>query len=113
MSEELKSLLGEAIGKFNTKAAADPKVAEELEGVERKVMIDITDGPKYNFKIENNRMTPLLDGAVDAPDIAVSADMATMLGLLKKEIKPMKAFALKKVRIKASLEDLMRVRKFF
>jgi putative sterol carrier protein len=113
MPEELKSLLEGAIGKFNAKAAEDPKLAEELEGVERKVMVDVTDGPKYNFKIENKRMTPILDGAIDAPDVTLSGDMATMLGLLKKEIKPMKAFALKKIRVKASLEDLMRLRKFF
>ncbi|MFH0816736.1 MAG: SCP2 sterol-binding domain-containing protein [Methanobacteriota archaeon] len=115
MSEELKSLLGDAIGKFNAKAAEDPKVAAELEGITRKILIDLADGTKYNFTIADKKMQPIADGPIDEPDLTITSDAPTMLGLLKKEIKPMKAFALGKVKIsgKTKLEDMLRLRKFF
>jgi putative sterol carrier protein len=115
MSEELKGLLGGAIGKFNARAAEDPKVAEELEGITRRILIDLRDGPKYNFTIADKRMSDVAEGPIDDPDLVITSDVPTMTGLLKKEIKPMKAFALGKVKIdgKTKLEDLMRLRKFF
>jgi len=115
MSEELKALMGDAIGKFNAKAAEDPKLAQELEGITRHILLDMTDGPKYNFTIADKKIHPLAEGPIDDPHLTITSDTATMLGLLKKEIKPMKAFALGKVKIsgKTKLEDMLRLRKFF
>jgi putative sterol carrier protein len=113
MSAELRTKLEEAIGKFNAKAREDPKLSGELEGIDRKVLVECSDGPRYNFRIENKQMTPLVDGEIADPDVRIKSDSASLLALLKGELKPMKAMALGKVKIKASLEDLMRLRKFF
>ena len=113
MSVDLRPKLEEAIGKFNKKAAEDPKLAQELEGIKRVVLIDCNDGPKFHFTLENKRMTPLADGPVDNAEVKIVSDSETLMKLLTGELKPMKAWALKKVKIDASLEDLMRLRKFF
>jgi putative sterol carrier protein len=115
MSDEIRALLEGLIVKFNDRAATDPKLGEELDGIRRKVMVDLTDGPKFNFLLADRRMSPLAEGSIDEPDLIIAANTATLLGLLKKEISPMKALALQKLKIsgKTKLEDMMRLRKFF
>jgi putative sterol carrier protein len=50
---------------------------------------------------------------VENPDITITSDPKTVEELITGKMKPMKAWALKKIRIKGSLEDVMRLRKFF
>jgi putative sterol carrier protein len=50
---------------------------------------------------------------VENPDITITSDPKTVEDLINGKMKPMKAWALKKIKIKGSLEDVMRLRKFF
>ncbi len=109
----MRALLEDAVRKFNEKAQADPKLAAELEGVERKVLIDCRDGPKYSFLLKDKQIGPLSEAPVDAPDVTIVSDTETLTALLKKEMGPMKAYATQKLKIKASLDDVLRLRKFF
>lgn len=109
----MKDLLEEAVRKFNAKAQTDEKLQRELDGVERKVLIDCRDGPKYNFLLKDRQIGAVGDGAVDGPDITILSDTATLTALLKREMGPMKAYATQKLKIKASLDDVLRLRKFF
>lgn len=109
----MRGLLEEAISKFNEKARTDAKLHAELEGVVRKVLVDCKDGPKFNFLLKDQQIGPLLDGPVETPDVSILSDSATLTALLKKEMGPMKAYATQRLKVKASLDDLLRLRKFF
>lgn len=109
----MKELLEEAISKFNEKARTDPKLQAELEGIERKVLVDCKDGPKFNFVLKEKQIGSLLEGPIENPDVTILSDSATLTSLLKKEMGPMKAYALQKLKVKASLDDVLRLRKFF
>lgn len=109
----MKDLLERTVEKFNEKARTDAKLQKELEGVERTVLVDLKDGPKYNFVLKDTRIGDVAEGAVESPDITIISDTTTMTALLKKEMGPMKAYATQKLKIKASLEDVIRLRKFF
>jgi putative sterol carrier protein len=109
----VRELLDQAIQKFNERAQSDAKLEAELEGIERKVLIDCKDGPKFHFVLKDKRLGPLADGPIDAPDVTILSDSATLSALLKKEMGPMKAYATQKLKVKASLEDVLRLRKFF
>ena len=109
----MKSLLEQAVQKFNTKAQADEKLQRELDGIVRTVLVDLKDGTKYHFLLKDRQIGPVNEGPVDAPDVTILSDAATLTALLKKEMGPMKAYATQKLKIKASLEDVLRLRKLF
>jgi len=109
----MRELLEQAITKFNDKARTDAKLQAELDGIERKVLVDCKDGPKFNFLLRDRQIGPLLEGPVEAPDVIILSDSVTLTALLKKEMGPMKAYAMQKLKVKASLEDVLRLRKFF
>ncbi|MDH7508282.1 MAG: SCP2 sterol-binding domain-containing protein [Methanomassiliicoccales archaeon] len=108
----LKELLNDSINKFNKKVSSDAQLQKELIGIRKKVLIDLG-SEKYNFSLEENRISSVNDGEIADPDITVFSDPETFSGILSGRIKPMKAYALRKIRIKGSLEDLMHLRKLF
>src|SRR6266571_2521098 len=99
----MKELIEQAVAKFNERAQNDAKLQKDLEGVVRTVLVDLKD----------RQIGSVADGPVDAPDVTILSDAATLTALLKKEMGPMKAYATQKLKIKASLEDVLRLRKFF
>jgi putative sterol carrier protein len=108
MKETFESL----IAKFNGKVESDPKLAHELDGITKKVNIDLK-SEHYSFMLKDARAQAFADGHLDDADVTIISDPETVQGLLDRRIRPMKAFALKKVRIKGSIEDVMHLRKLF
>jgi len=109
----VKELLEAAVAKFNAKVEKDEGLRRELEGMEKKVLVEVKEGPKYHFILKDRRVDGVRDGGVEAPDITVIADQTTLTGLLRGEIGPMKALATNRLKVKGSLDDLLRIRKFF
>lgn len=109
----MRDLLEQAVQKFNERAQRDEKLQRELEGIERKVLVELRDGPKFHFLLKDKQIGPVGDGPVDAPDVTILSDSATLTAVLKKEMGPMKAYATQKLKVKASLDDVLRLRKFF
>mgnify|MGYP001113733378 CR=1 FL=1 len=109
----MKELLEEVMDRFNEKAQKDPKLQEALEGKVRKVYIHITDGTSYNFTLRDKRVGGLSEGPIGDPDITVTSTEEVMTKILRKEMKPLKAYITKKVSFDASLEDLLTLKQFF
>jgi putative sterol carrier protein len=111
---DMRDILNEQMKKFNDRIETDTKLKQEMEGIERTIQIEITDGSTYYTSLKNNHANDLQEGSIENPDIVISSDEATIKGLLNKEISPIKAFLVtKQLKIKASLEDKLRLRKFF
>lgn len=110
---ELKELLEGLITKFDEKIQVDEKLQQDLDGIERSVLIEVTDGSNYRFTLKDKGVSSFEEGDLENPDLRVIADTATYTGLIKGDIRPMKAWATKKLQLKASLDDLIRFRKFF
>jgi len=109
----IEEYLNAAIVEFNKKGETDLKLQKEMQGVRRVVEVEVSDGDTYNFVLENAHVSGLQKGKVQNPDIRVIGSSETFDLLWKRELRPMKALALKKIQVKASLEDLLRLRKFF
>lgn len=109
----MKDLIEQAVQKFNAKAQSDDKLRKELEGVERRIVVDCRDGPKYNFILKDTQIGPVGEGPLEGAEVTIVGDTGTLTALLKKEMGPMKAYATGKLKIKASLEDVLRLRKLF
>ncbi len=109
----IEEYLNAAITEFNKKGETDPKLQKEMQGVRRVVEVEVSDGDTYNFVLENAHVSGLQKGKAQNPDVRVIGSSETFDQLWKRELRPMKALALKKIQVKASLEDMLRLRKFF
>jgi len=109
----MREMLEDLVNKFNAKVESDPALRAELGGLTKTVLIDLNDGTKYHFTLKDAKVAALLDGGVDNADIAIVTDPATLRGLILREIGPFKAYATGKIKLRGSLEDLARFRKFF
>jgi putative sterol carrier protein len=108
----VKDLLEETIAKFNAKVEKDDNLQKELECVKKKANVDLGT-ESYSFELSCSKIHSLREGLVPDADIVIISDPKTVEDLIKGDMKPMKAWALKKIKIKGSLEDVMRLRKFF
>ena len=114
MSEKMavKQVLDDVVAQFNARVSCDDSLRRELAGIRKRVQVDL--GPEqYYFIIDNSKVEGVCDGCIENPDITIISDEDTVRKLHCRELKIMKAWALKKIRVKGSLEDIMRLRKFF
>jgi len=109
----VEQLLRDTIDKFNAKVKEDPELAKELQGVSKLIQVEVDDGDWYHFRLEGGAVDTLIRGAVENPDIRVIASTETLTRLWTKELRVMKALVTKKLRVKGSMEDLLRLRRFF
>lgn len=109
----MREMLEDLIRKFNARVASDPGLRSELGDIKKTVLIELKDGTKYHFTLEDQKVAALVDGGVEKPDITISTDPDTLGALIRREMGPFKAYATGKIRLKGSLEDLARFRKFF
>jgi putative sterol carrier protein len=108
----VKQVLDDVVTQFNAKVVCDDSLRKELAGIKKRVQIDL--GPEqYYFILDDCKVEGICVGSVANPDITIISDDETFRKLHCKEMKIMKAWALKKIRVKGSLEDIMRLRKFF
>ncbi len=104
--------LSELVHKFNSKVNKDEKLAQALDGIKKAINLEFGE-EAYSFRIEDGKAHSLRDGLIDDPDVTIAADLETIIGLLEKRIRPMKAFAQRKLRVAGEIEDLLRLRKLF
>lgn len=108
----VKSILESLVVRFNEKARRDEVLQKELEGVRKRVHIDLGQ-EQYSFVLEDKEIRSFCESSIENPDITVCSDPQTIEALVSGTMKPMKALALKKMRVRGSLEDILRLRRFF
>ena len=107
VEEELRSLMD----RFNRHAEKTASVQEELRGVERTVAVRLSDGESFAADLKDGRLQNLRAAGGDRADLTIKTDVATFLGLVRKEIGPMKALFTRKLVIEGSLDDKLLFRK--
>ena len=109
----VRELLEDAVKQFNEKSDKDPKFRDDLEGKTRTIQFTLDDGQAWNFKLEDAHIDGVHDGGLETADISIFSDEETIRGIFNGDISPMRAYALKKIKFKASLQDLLTLRKLF
>jgi putative sterol carrier protein len=113
MDSELRGLITDAIDKFNCRAKNDDKLKAQLEGMDRRILIEFHDCDPCHMHLKDLEIKDFADGAIDPCEVKVITDQPTLKGLLKKEMNAMKAYATGKIKFKASLTDLLTLKKLF
>ncbi len=107
-----KPILQDTVDRFNARVAKDPALQKELECMKKKVQLDLV-CEQYYFILDCAKVEKLYEGTIPDPDITIISDPDTVIKLFNGELKIMKAWALKKVKVKGSIDDILRLRKFF
>ena len=111
MRTVVEQLLGAAIEKFNRTVAGDPKVKSEVGDKVRTVQVLLDDGRAWHFVMDKGHIDGLLQGGAPAAEITISSSEEILKKVFSGEMSAMKAYALKKLQLKASLQDLLTIRR--
>ena len=109
----VEQLLKGAIDKFNARVMEDPELAKELEGVSKVVQVEVEGGDWYHFTLRDGAVDGPHKGEIADPDVRIIASADTLTKLWTKELRVMKAVVTKQLRVKGSMEDLLRLKRFF
>ena len=107
----VEELLRGAIDRFNRAAAEDPKVKAELADKVRTVNVLLDTGRSYHFVLDHGHIDGLLQGPAGTADITITSTEEVLRKVLSGEMSAMKAYALRKLQLKASIDDLLTLRK--
>jgi len=107
----VEELLRGAIDRFNRAAAEDPKVKAELADKVRTVNVLLDTGRSYHFVLDHGHIDGLLQGPAGTADITITSTEEVLAKILAGELSAMKAYALRKLQLKASIDDLLTLRK--
>jgi putative sterol carrier protein len=109
--DELEGLILRAIEKFRAKIAEDKALQAELADITRNINVDTTDNVGFSFVLDRGEIKDFKRGKLAAAEITLHATTADFKALFKGELKPMKAWATKRLKFDASIDDVMRLKK--
>jgi len=109
--EELEKHIEDAIEKFRKKIEEDEDLKKELADLVRRVNVDTTDNEGFSFVLDKGEVKNFKRGKLDEAEITIHATTDDFKKLFTGELKPMKAWATKRLKFDAGIDDVMRVRK--
>ncbi|MGI0054764.1 MAG: SCP2 sterol-binding domain-containing protein [Thermoplasmata archaeon] len=111
MSAEIESALLGVVDRFNRHTDRNPAVRQELSGLERTIVVRLSDEGSYAVDLRGGRLENLRTNPPPHADVTIRTDSETFRGLLSKEIGPMKAMVTGRLKLDGSLEDKLLFRK--
>ncbi len=108
MTQDLLELMQERI----TIGLEREKTLEAIEGWERTAQLSLKEGPEYHFIVKDNNIT-VHEGPIDNPDMRIQSDEDTIRKLFLEEMSAASALLKRKLKVKGSASDLMKIRHIF
>ena len=103
-----------ALGKqVNEKIKTDPTMKALAEEKDRTIVLHFTDGSNYILERKDGVLLEPREGKLDEPTLLVVTDTVTMDKIIKKKLNPMMAYAMKKIKVKGPMEEVLLLKDFF
>jgi putative sterol carrier protein len=113
----IQQILQDLIDRFNERIETDEKLQAELKGMDRSVQIELHDPDRtqyLHFFVRDMTASAIEEESLEDPDINIISSEDSIQKLINGELRPMKAWATGKLKIKAkNTEDVFRLRKLF
>ena len=113
MSKNVKELLDEKVIEFNSRIDSEPEFSKMIEGKNRTICICISGGDNFSTKLEDMRIEDFIQNDDAKADLVVTADSEVLIGLINREISPIKAYMTGDLKVKASLTDMLLLKRLF
>ena len=113
MSNNVSELLDEKVIEFNSRIDNEPNFSKMIEGKNRTICICVSDGDTYASKLEDLRIEDFVRTEDITADLVVTANSETLIALIQREMSPIKAYMNGELKVKASLTDMLLLKKLF
>ena len=113
MSDNVSELLDEKVIEFNARIDNEPNFSKMIEGKNRTICICVSDGDTYFSKLEDLRIEDFVKTDDSSADLVVTANSETLVALIEREMSPVKAYMKGDLKVKASLTDMLLLKKLF
>lgn len=91
--------------KFNS-----PDTKSKFEGFDRTLQFQFTDlETSYHTRIHDGEMDPFSEGELEKPNLLVTTDSGTLVGIMQGSLSPLDAYSMGKLKAKGSMTDLMKL----
>ncbi|HHD15774.1 MAG TPA: hypothetical protein ENK47_03615 [Euryarchaeota archaeon] len=97
----------------NRKIENDPKVRDLAAERDRIIVLHFTDENDYILEVKDGKLMEPRQGTVEEPTLLVVTDTATMNKILNKKLNPLMAYAMKKIKVKGPMEEVLLLKDFF
>jgi len=105
--EEVKKGLERVAAKFD-----DPELKEEFKRFHKSVQFVYPDiNLSYVMEVAGGGVKELKEGTVERPNVVVTLDSDTFLGILDREIDALSAYSEGKIKFKGAMTDLLKLQK--
>lgn len=98
---------------FHRRYDASPELQRKLEGKTRVIQLSLTDGHGWWFHIVDGKLAAVQHGHHPKPDAVVTASKHDLLAVFNGEIRAMQAYLTGKIRVKASIADMLFAKSLF
>ena len=88
------------------------KTIKAIEGWERTAILLLKEGGIYHFIVKDNTIT-IHEGEIEEPDMKIQSDEETIRKLFLEEMSAASALLRRKLKVKGSASDLMKIRHIF
>ena len=113
MSKKVKELLDEKVIEFNSRIDGEPEFSKMIEGKDRTICICVSNGENFSTKLENMRIDDFVQNEDANADLVVTANSEILIGLINREISPIKAYMSGDLKVNASWTDMLLLKKLF
>ena len=113
MTNNVINLLDEKVIEFNSRIDGEPEFSKMIEGKNRTICICLSDGDNYSTKLESMRIEDFVKTENTDADLVVTANSEVLTGLINREISPIKAYMSGDLKVKASLTDMLLLKRLF
>lgn len=104
----MMEFLEKIVNTFNEKLENSEKMTEKLKDINRTIQIELDEKVFYHMRMVGGKIVEVIPDSVkepELPDLRVVMDSITFEGIRDGTVKPLKAFALKKIKVIGSFKD--------
>jgi len=110
---DVSKLLNEKVIEFNSKIKDEHGTAKMIEGKTRTICISVSDGDNHFSKLENLKLGNFSITDDTSADLRVTASSEILEALISRTMSPVKAYMKGDLKVKASLMDMLLLKKLF
>lgn len=97
---------------YAEKYPVNEKLQKAVKGKTRRIHIHLADGESAAFLLDNEKLARIPVAEVGKAEIRIESTVHDLLSLFNKELKPVEAYLTKRVKVHASMGDLLLAKSF-
>jgi putative sterol carrier protein len=85
-------------------------IKSKFKGFDRTLQFQFTDlETSFHTRIHDESMDPFTEGELEKPNLLVTTDSGTLIGIMNENISPLDAYSVGKLKAKGSMTDLLKL----